>query len=241
MELIKVVCNVNVKDHSVKVSLLFDLDGTLLDTAPDFAFIINKLRNQKNLVSLPYAYIRSIVPLGLSSMVTQGFDIPLDHAEFIPIREKLLTDYREHLGQKTEFFPGIPELLNLLDEHQIPWGIVTNKVTSLTIPLLQHFNLQNRAKCIVCGDTTAHPKPHPEPLNYAANLIKMPKNSCIFIGDAESDIIAGKASGMTTLAALYGYITNLNEALQWGADEVIHDPAEIWPWLEKFHSGSLGN
>lgn len=211
------------------IALLFDLDGTLLDTAPDFVHVINQLRTEDHLPPLPLEEVRPFVSHGISALLSVGFGYDKDHPQYENKAKRFLHYYRHCLGQHTTQFPGMPELLLSLEAHHIPWGVVTNKTADLAEPLLQLMNLKDRAACLVSGDTTQNPKPHPEPLLYAAAQLGIPAHQCIYIGDAERDILAGKAAHMTTMCALFGYINNVSEAFQWQANHYIHHPNEIWP------------
>lgn len=214
------------------MSFLFDLDGTLLDTAPDFIYVLNQIRKEEHLSPLPLAAIRPLVSHGLATIIAEGLGIPKEHPQYDHYAHKFLEYYRSCLGQHTQFFPGILNLLSILENNSILWGIVTNKPAWLTLPLLESLKLQQRAACIVSGDSTKNPKPHPEPLWHACRHMGVLAENCIFIGDAERDIQAGRAAGMTTLGALFGYITSISEALQWGADGYVYHADEIWPWCQ---------
>ena len=211
------------------MALLFDLDGTLLDTAPDFLYVVNKLRTEEKLSKLSLQDIRSSVSHGLAAVLKAGFGYSKEHSLYESLAKRFLHDYRNCLGQHTQQFPGIPELLSLLEDNDIPWGIVTNKPAHLTEPLLEIMNLKDRAACIVSGDTTPNPKPHPAHLLLAAKNLKIEPQNCIYIGDAACDIVAGKAANMTTVCALFGYIHSFSEAKEWQADHYIEHASEIWP------------
>lgn len=208
-------------------AILFDLDGTLLDTAPDFAFVLNQLRAEKNLPALSLKEIRLLVAGGLNSIISIGLNCPIEmnNAEALSLR--FLNLYRTCLGQHSCFFPEMPELLIHLDNAGIDWGIVTNKQSTYTLPLLQAHHLSDRTACVVSGDSTPTPKPNPAPLLLACKQMNITPEECFYIGDAACDIIAGKAAGMTTVAALFGYISNINEAYKWEADHYIQKPSEI--------------
>lgn len=216
--------------------LLFDLDGTLLDTAPDFLYALNQLRVENHLAPISSSLLSDIkhhVSNGTEALLSHGLGLTVNDPHYESQAKRFLSIYREHLGQHTQHFPGIPMLLSLLEDHQIPWGIVTNKPQWLTEPLLKFLNLDKRAACIISGDTTPYLKPHPAPLLLASKQINVNPQLCIYIGDAERDIVAGKAAGMATIAALFGYINSIEEALQWDADHYVKHPDEIWPWILK--------
>lgn len=219
------------------VNILFDLDGTLLDTAPDFLYALQQLRKEEGLAPLsPSALLqlRPAVSNGIGALITNGFGMDPEHPDS-PILGKRLRDlYQQILGINTKPFPGIESLLTTLEQRNIPWGVVTNKPRELTEPLLLQQNLSHRAACIVSGDTTPNIKPHPEPLFHACRVLKVLPTQCLYIGDAERDIMAGKAAGMTTIAALFGYIEDITLAKKWAAHHYVHHANEILPWLEKW-------
>lgn len=215
--------------------VLFDLDGTLLDTAPDFAHVINRERAKKNLQAVSLDKIRPAVSDGLEALMKTGFDTLKGHAEYDELCKITLSGYEDILAEYTKPFPGIPELLHTLETRNIPWGIVTNKSSNLTLPLLANLGFAKNAACVVSGDTTPHYKPHPEPLLHACRELHIPPSNAIYIGDAERDIIAGKTAGMKTILALFGYIADVEKAMQFGADHVVHHADEILPRLEAWH------
>ncbi len=215
------------------MTLLFDLDGTLLDTAPDFAYAINTVRATLNKPALSVDIIRPSVSHGSEAMVYTGFELKPGDPTYASVVQQCIKIYQEHLATHARPFPGILELLDHLEHHQIAWGIVTNKPAFLSNPLMERLNLSHRAACIVSGDTTPNSKPHPEPLLYACQKMAVPPEHCIYIGDAERDIQAGKAAGMFTIGALFGYIDSIEAALNWKADHYVHHATEIWPYLQK--------
>ena len=224
------------------MTILFDLDGTLVDTAPDFIEALNALRAEINLPPLAPSHqtstrmIEVAVTEGLPALVAAGLAITTDHPESLLWQKRLLKAYQQNLGLYSKLFPGIEALLQTLEQRQIPWGIVTNKHEAQTHPLLKTLGLSHRAACIVCGDTTAYAKPHPEPLFYACRQIGVSPTHCIYIGDAERDIIAGNAAGMTTIAALFGYIEDTTRAKSWGAHHYIDHADQILPFFEEWRS-----
>jgi phosphoglycolate phosphatase len=212
------------------MAILFDLDGTLVDTAPDFALAIARMRAQQN--SPPAEApslndIRLAVPNGIKALTQTGFAPNSSPA----LEQQLLGCYKEALGLKAILFEGIDTLLCELENRKIPWGIVTNKEARFTRPLLEKLQLWDRAACVVSGDTTQHAKPHPEPLLYACEEIECDPKHCVYIGDAERDIIAGQQAGMATIAALFGYIKDINEAKTWKANYYAKHPNDILPWI----------
>jgi 2-phosphoglycolate phosphatase len=217
--------------------ILFDLDGTLLDTGPDFFHAINAVRTAEGLTLLPDStlpLVRLAVTHGISGLVEAGFGFKNNTEENHAIGIRLLQAYDQILGVYSQPFPGIDRLLHTLDQREIPWGIVTNKDSLRTYPLLDRLTWLDSAATIVCGDTTPLPKPHPAPLLHAAKELDVSPSLCIYVGDAERDIIAGKAAGMSTVAALFGYVEDIHEAKNWAADIYVHHADEILPVYEKW-------
>lgn len=224
------------------MTVFFDLDGTLLDTAPDFAFALNQLRATINLPPLSPEVIRPAVSEGVLHLINISFGFKSGHPQSESLTaESLCADflklYEQNICRFTQPFPGILNLLNCLEKKDIPWGVVTNKPSYLTTPLLNQLSLMDRAACVVSGDTTPHKKPHPASLLYACQVLNVSPKNCIYVGDAERDIQAGQAAGMTTIGALFGYITDIEATKQWGADHYVHTVDEIWPlilqWKQK--------
>ncbi len=214
-------------------AVLFDLDGTLLDTAPDITYVINLIRQEQRLSELPLSVIRPILNLGSRAMVKRAFDMDENHPEFNAFREKILTLYQQHLANSTQLFPNIEKVLNYLEERYIPWGIVTNKLTKHTTSLLKALKLDKRSGCTICGDTLATAKPDPEPVLHACRLLKHSPANCLFVGDAATDVLASKAAGTQSLVALYGYINTGEENPEdWQADGYVNEPIEIIDWIE---------
>ena len=208
-------------------SILFDLDGTLADTAPDLSNAINTVRLSYKLPELPIDIIRPTVSQGASAMIKVGFGIDESNPEFDVIREKFLKIYSNNLSEETTLFRGMDGVLKKLEDDKKDWGIVTNKSSWLTIPLLKALSLDKRSACIVCGDTTEYTKPHPAPVIHACKELKCDPVSTLFIGDAERDIKAGIEAGTKTAVALYGYINETDNPENWGADVMIKSPDEI--------------
>lgn len=212
-------------------ALLLDLDGTLLDTAPDMGGALNLLRAERGLEPLQENVIRPVVSHGAMRLVALGFP----HAEgdeFERLRRRFLEIYAENLAVGTRMFPGIEVVLERLEVLGVPWGIVTNKPGWLTDPLLDALGLAGRAACAVSGDTVAEKKPHPLPLLHAAGLIRVPASHCVYVGDAERDIQAGRAAGMATVVAAYGYISADDNPERWQAHGIIHAPGELLEWVD---------
>lgn len=212
----------------MKKLVLFDFDGTLADTAPDLAAAANKQRDRKGLPPLPYEALRPLASQGARGLLRASLDMLPDHPEYDVWRRQFLQDYEAEMTVLTTVFPGIPELLGTLKEHGYGWGIVTNKMEYLAVPIVEHLGLHRECVVTVGGDTTGHSKPHPEPLLHAARQAGVNPADCIYVGDDERDIVAGKAAGMHTVAAAYGYC-RLPEVAAWQADAVANSPEEIWP------------
>ena len=212
-------------------AVLFDLDGTLLDTARDMATAMNALRAEASLPPLPFESVRPYVSHGATAMVRLGFP-QLPEPQFNLLRDRFLILYRDCLAEETQLFAGMPELLGALELAGIPWGIVTNKPTWLTEPLLDALQLRERAGSLVCGDTFPERKPHPRPLLHAAAELAVAPESCLFIGDAERDIKAARAAQMRALVARFGYIGPADRIEEWLADGYIDSPLEILDWLK---------
>ncbi len=212
-------------------AVLFDLDGTLLDTAPDLAKALNHVLLHNGRQPLPYENIRRVVSHGGRALIELGFGFESEVADFEQLRQQLLAYYKENICVHTQLFSGMPEVLDALEKHAITWGIVTNKPGWLTNPLLRELDLFHRAACVVSGDTLPERKPHPAPLLYACTLIGAEPNTCLYVGDAERDIEAGRNAQMQTMAALFGYLLENDQPETWGADTLIKAPSEILDWL----------
>ena len=212
-------------------NVLFDLDGTLVDTAGDLAQALNRTLLNHGREALPHEAIRPYVSLGGMALVKLGFGPDRTEPEFDALREELLASYSDKLCQYSRLFPGMERLLDRLDETGVAWGIVTNKPGWLTNPLMQALQLDERAGCIVSGDTLEQRKPHPAPLLHACELLRRRPVSALYVGDARRDIEAGLSAGMTTLVAAYGYIGAGEDPATWGAHGYVNAPAEILPWI----------
>jgi N-acetyl-D-muramate 6-phosphate phosphatase len=213
-------------------AVLFDLDGTLVDTAPDLAFCLNETLRLHGRPTLPFAQIRSTVSHGTSAMLQLGFGLNSGDEGFAELRELLLAIYRENLCQHSRLFPGMGPLLTILEERGLPWGIVTNKPANLTEPLVALLELDQRAACVVSGDTLPYCKPHPAPILHACALAGVAPGNCLYLGDALRDIHAGRAAGTLTLAARYGYLSEDEQPERWCADGIIDSPLELLDWLQ---------
>lgn len=208
-------------------ALLFDLDGTLLDTAQDLVLALNNLLKAHGRAPIPYEVARFSVSQGSVALTRLGFPEVIDETEFEALRQEFLITYKACLCEATEFYPGMPALLDALDAQSIPWGIVTNKPGNLTDPLVARLNLHTRSQCVISGDTLSVRKPHPEPLLLASDMINMPPRDVLYIGDDPRDITAGNAAGMYTCVANYGYIEADLDTSLWGADFCIDQPLEV--------------
>jgi N-acetyl-D-muramate 6-phosphate phosphatase len=215
--------------------VLFDLDGTLVDTAPDLGFALNVLRREKGLEDLPMNTIRSQASHGARGLIRIGFALSPHHPEFAALREAFLRIYERNMLLRSLPFPGIDELLRDLERQGIAWGVVTNKPARYTEPLLAHLELAERAACIVSGDTCPQPKPHPCPLLTAAEQCGTPPANCLYVGDAERDIEAAEAAGMPALVAEWGYIADDEDPSVWGAHGLVRTPGEIAARLQDIH------
>ena len=211
--------------------VLFDLDGTLLDTAPDMAKALNRLRLEHGRPALAFGVIRPLVSHGSTGLLRLGFGLEPDEPGFDALRERFLALYSAELACDTRLFPGMVGVLDFLEAENIPWGIVTNKPGWLTVPLLKHLSLYSRCACIVSGDTIPHRKPHPAPLLHACRSIGIDPEQCVYIGDAERDIEAGRRAGMSTLIARYGYLDTTEQPENWGADRILDSPHDLGAWL----------
>lgn len=210
-------------------AVLFDFDGTLADTAPDLSAAANCLRAQRGLAPLPAATLRPLASEGARGMIRVALNLQPGDAEFEAARQEFLSTYENFLTRETRLFSGVEALLEVLEQQGLLWGIVTNKAQRYTTPIVAALNLDQRAATVVCGDTTAHPKPHPAPLHYAAQQLKMSEAQCLYVGDDERDIKAARAAGMNCIAASYGYCAT--DPASWKSDGIIHHPSELLGWL----------
>ena len=212
-------------------AVLFDLDGTLADTAPDLGHALNRQRVARGLVALPIALIRIEASAGARGLLGLGFNIRPGDSEYDALRSEFLDFYAERLCHETSLFPGVTELLDQLDDLRLPWGIVTNKPARFTIPLMQELRLGQRAACVVSGGDTPHSKPHPEPLLTASNAMDIAPGECIYLGDDIRDVQASLAAGMEPVIAKYGYLGNASPPESWGARYLINRPQELLGYL----------
>jgi N-acetyl-D-muramate 6-phosphate phosphatase len=208
-------------------AVLFDLDGTIADTAPDLVAAVNKMRHDRGLEMRPLETLRPLASAGARGLIGGAFEIGPEHPEFPSMRAEFLANYEADLCIETTLFPGIDELLDQLDARGVRWGIVTNKVTHLAEPLVALLELDARAACLVCGDTTPHSKPHPAPLLHAAELMEERPERVVYVGDDLRDVQAGFAAGMVTVAAAYGYCGIDLPPDRWHADHVVATTLEL--------------
>jgi phosphoglycolate phosphatase len=209
---------------------LFDLDGTLLDTAVDMATALNTLRQQRALPPLEFAAIRCEVSHGSNAVVRAGFP-QAQEAEFEALRAQFLRIYRGCLADQTALFDGFAATLAVIEEAGVPWGVVTNKPGWLVDPLLEATGLAQRAGCVVAGDSLPERKPHPRPLLVAAGLLEVAPAHCLYLGDAQRDIDAARAAGMIALGASFGYLRATDQPHSWQAAAWLNHPLELLPWL----------
>ena len=207
-------------------SVLFDFDGTLVDTAPDLTHAVNHIRHQLQLPELSLEVTRPIAGNGAKALIAAGEDIAEQH-DRDDLAKSLFSHYHENIYIDTQFFPGVIEVIKHLDQMNIPWGIVTNRHEFLTFPLIEHLPFPSQPACVVCGDTLSKSKPHPEPILHALQQIQQDAVDCLYIGDHQRDIEAGKAANTQTVAALYGYVEESEQPHQWGSDYIINHPLEI--------------
>jgi phosphoglycolate phosphatase len=211
-------------------AVLFDMDGTLLDTAPDMANALNRLRAEEGQAPLPFAGIRPHVSHGSNAVVKHGFP-DADTTRFEQLRLRFLELYAERLAVETRLFAGFEPVLARLEERRIPWGIVTNKPGFLSLPLLAALNLRERAGCVLSGDSLPERKPHPRPLLVAAEQLGVAPHLCVYLGDAERDIRAACSAGMIALGASFGYLGDDDRPETWGAAAWLAAPADLLGWV----------
>lgn len=215
-------------------AVMFDLDGTLLDTAPDFVAVLNQLLEENNQAHLPADIIRTCVSNGARALVMMAFGIDESHARFQPLRLRLLELYTAHIAVLTKPFPGINHLIATLVANDIAWGIATNKPAIYTTLLMAQLNMQPPPISIICPDHVSESKPHPASLFLASEQIGCTPEQIIFVGDHKRDIECGKRAGSITIAAAYGYIDAQDNINDWQADYRVDHADEIWPIIVKY-------
>ncbi len=213
-------------------AILFDLDGTLVDTAPDLGATLNVMRQRRGLDDIPEHEYRPQSSHGTQGLLRLGFSVDPQHPDFPGLRQEFLEYYAANLTARSPLFDGMADVLDVLDRQAIKWGVVTNKPARYTQPLLAHLGLSERAAFIVSGDTCVHPKPHPAPLLHACKTAEVAVGNCLYVGDAERDVQAANAAGMPALVAMYGYLGIDDHPEAWGARGFIDRPAELLVWLE---------
>ena len=208
-------------------AVLFDLDGTLIDSAPDLGAAADKMRTDRGLPSLPLSQYRPMAGAGARGMLGIAFGMTPEHPEFLAYREEFFVNYENAMTERTIIFDGVSDMIAALVQAGLPWGVVTNKSRRFTDPLTAAMPLFASARAIVSGDTTPHAKPHPEPLFEAARRLQVDPARCVYVGDDERDIVAGLAAGMGTVAAAYGYLGAAADLSAWGSHASINSPAEL--------------
>ena len=215
-------------------AVMFDLDGTLLDTAPDFVVVVNQLLAEQQRPSLAADAIRAGVSNGSKALIKIAFSIDETNTQFEPLRQRLLELYLAHIAVYTIPFPGINELLDKLADNNIAWGIATNKPATYTLPLMAALDIQPAPASVICPDHVARSKPDPESLFLASKQLGCAPDEIIYIGDHKRDIDCGKGAGSITIAAAYGYVDEGDDPANWNADYCVHHANEIWPIVEKY-------
>jgi len=211
--------------------VLFDLDGTLIDSAPDLAAAANAMRIARGLAALPFETLRPMVGAGARGMVGIAFGVGPGDESYEPLRVEFLDRYASGLLERTRVFEEVASVLDRLDAIDLRWGIVTNKAERFTRPVVAGLGLDRRATVVISGDTTPHSKPHPAPLLEAAKRSDIGALHCVYVGDDARDVEAGRAAGMPTLVAGWGYLGQGEPASAWGADAMLSEPAELLHWL----------
>jgi N-acetyl-D-muramate 6-phosphate phosphatase len=219
-------------------AVLFDLDGTLADTVGDLAGAVNRIRADRSLPLVPLEVLRPHASHGARGMLGAAFGIGRESPEWVPLRDMFLDNYAAALCEKTRLFEDADKVLTEIERRGLRWGIVTNKAARFTLPLLERLALGTRTVAVICGDSTANAKPHPEPLLAAALALNIDPSACVYVGDAERDIAGGRAAGMKTLIAGYGYLGADDTPQDWGADGCIQSLAELLDWLPEAVEGA---
>ena len=212
--------------------VLFDLDGTLVDTAPDLIACSNSALTHHDFSPIAAEYVKPHVSFGAIAMINASLKEAIDDEIHAAILTTMLEEYEANIARHSQFFEGMLDVLNFIETRNLSWGIVTNKRERFALPLIRALELQNRAACVICGDTTPNPKPHPAPLLEACKRVNVSVAECVYIGDAAHDILAGKNAEMYTLAATYGYLQANDNPENWGANALIHSPQHLLTWLE---------
>jgi phosphoglycolate phosphatase len=211
--------------------VLFDLDGTLADTAPDLILCLNKALSSHGLATITADAVKPFISYGPVAMINESLKLSISEVLRADILETMLDLYQNNIAEHTVFFKGMSDTLDAIEAQGLSWGVVTNKRERFTNPLMDALKLTDRAACIISGDTTANPKPHIEPMLAACKQAAVKSNECVYIGDARHDITAGKNAQMKTLAALYGYLKPGDTPETWGADALIASPEQLATWI----------
>jgi phosphoglycolate phosphatase len=214
-------------------AVLFDLDGTLIDSAPDLGAAANQMLIRRGRPALALAQYRPLASMGARGMIGLAFGVLPEHADFDALREEFFTNYEQCMTQNTFVFAGVAEVIGCLVGLNLPWGVVTNKAARFTEPLTRAMPLFASARAMVSGDTMPYSKPHPAPLFEAARRLAIEPDRCLYVGDDERDIVAGLAAGMVTVAATYGYLSEKTDPVRWGAHFIINSPGELLQLLAK--------
>lgn len=221
-------------------AVILDLDGTLLDTAPDLIGSVNELREAENLPPAPREHLMPVVSHGSAALIRRGFDMDDRDPAFEPLRQRLLDLYAHRISRQTRPFPGMLELVETLERRGLPWGVVTNKPGWLTRPLLRDLGLMPRLSCLVTGDCLPERKPSPQPIISGCEQLGVPPARCLAIGDAERDVQATQRAGAMSLVALFGYINGEDHVRRWGADGLIAHPMDALRWVSPRRAARAG-
>lgn len=212
-------------------AVLFDLDGTLADTAPDFGGALNRMLIRHQRLPMAFGELRHHITNGSRAMIQVGFEMRGDEPEFDDLRTELLDEYLSKVHEHTALFPGIEELLQNLEARKTPWGVVTNKPSRFTNPLLKSMGITSRAGCIVSADEVARAKPFPDPIVRGCEIIGVTPGNCVYVGDDLRDVEAAHAAGMRVIGVRWGYIAPDDDPETWGADVLVSRAGEIDDWL----------
>ncbi|MEQ1527423.1 MAG: HAD-IA family hydrolase [Gallionella sp.] len=217
--------------NAVVKAILFDLDGTFADTAPDLAAALNHVRATKNLPPLPLTALRPQASHGSIGLLKVGMNVTPNSPDFQALRDIFLDHYANHICVNTKLFSGMPELITELEQRNIAWGIITNKPHRFTVPLMEALGYAHRAVCLISGDTCSHAKPHPEPMLAACKLIKIAPVQCLYLGDDKRDMEAANAANMRGIIANYGYVSDDVSVQNWQAHGSVDNPMELLTYL----------
>lgn len=213
-------------------AVLFDLDGTLADTAPDFGGALNRVLIRHRRLPVTFGELRHHITNGSRAMIQMGFEMRGDEPDFDDLRNELLDEYLHNVHEHTALFPGMEDLLRWLESRQTPWGIVTNKPSRFTNPLVASMDLVDRAGCVVSADDVARAKPFPDPLLRGCEIIGVDPKACVYVGDDLRDVEAARAAGMRVIGVRWGYIAPDDDPERWGADLLVSRAAELRDWLD---------